>query len=141
MPSSLYLFNPYYRRVFLNALLSLTTAALLLLIFPKFDAFWLAPFALTPLLIALARTPDGWQRFVYGWACGIFFWFFLCTWIQFVLEVHGGMGRWGGWACFVLFALYKGLHLAVFGCLAGQEVVVGDITARSDDQPGRRGGK
>lgn len=119
MPSYLYLFTPYYRRVLIHALLSLATAALLLLTFPKFDVTWLAPFALTPLLIALARTPDGWQRFVYGWACGIFFWFFLCTWIQFVLEVHGGMGRWGGWACFVLFALYKGLHLAVFSCLAG----------------------
>ncbi len=119
MPSFLYLFTPYYRRVLLHALLSLATAGLLLLTFPKFDVRWLAPFALTPLLIALARTPDGWQRFVYGWAGGIFFWFFLCTWIQFVLEVHGGMGRWGGWACFVLFALYKGLHLGVFSCLAG----------------------
>ncbi len=119
MLSSLHVYSPYYRRVLLHSLLSLATAALLLLTFPKFDITWLAPFALTPLLIALACTPDGWQRFVYGWACGIFFWFFLCTWIQFVLEVHGGMGSWGGWACFVLFALYKGLQLAVFSCLAG----------------------
>ncbi len=111
--------HPHYRRVLLHSLLSLATAALLLLALPKFDFRWLAPFALTPLLCALARTPDGWQRFIYGWGAGIFFWFFLCTWIQFVLEVYGGLGVWGGWGCFVLFALYKGLHLAVFSWLAG----------------------
>src|SRR6059058_2786 len=78
----------------LGALLS---AVLLLLIFPRFNIHLLAPVALTPLLIVLARTEDAWQRFLYGWAAGIFYWFFLCTWIQFVLEQHGGMGQWGGW--------------------------------------------
>ena len=113
------LLHPYYRRVLFHTLLCLLSALLLLLVFPKFDIRWLAPVALTPLLIALARTGDAWQRFVYGWAAGILFWFFLCTWIQFVLEVHGGMGRWGGWGAFILFALYKGLHLAIFSWLAG----------------------
>ena len=112
-------FSVHYRQVFLHALLALATAALLLLTYPAFDIRWLAPLALCPLLIALARTSDGAQRFVYGWAAGIFFWFFLCTWIEFVLEVHGDMGRWGGWGAFVLFALLKGLHLAVFSWLAG----------------------
>jgi apolipoprotein N-acyltransferase len=107
------------RRVFLHTLLALLSSVLLLMIFPKFDLRFLAPVALTPLLIALARTRDGWQRFVYGWAAGIFFWFFLCTWIQFVLEVHGGMGQWGGWGSFFLFSILKGLHLAVFSWLAG----------------------
>ncbi len=36
-----------------------------------------------------------------------------------MLEVHGGMGRWGGWGTFVLFAVLKGLHMAVFATLAG----------------------
>lgn len=109
----------HYQRVLLYSLLSLATAALLLLALPRFDWRWLAPVALTPLLIALAKTRDAGQRFVYGWGAGIFFWFFLCTWIQFVLAVHGGMGSLGGWGCFLLFALYKGLHLAVFSWLAG----------------------
>ena len=112
-------FAPYYRRIALHTLFSLLSAALLLAALPRFDVRWLAPFALAPLLIALARTPSGWQRFLYGWSAGIFFWFFLCTWIQFVLEAHGGMGRWGGWGSFLLFAILKGLHLAVFGWLAG----------------------
>ncbi len=111
--------SPYYRRILLHTLLALLTSGLLLLALPKFDIRWLAPVALTPLLVALARTRDGWQRFVYGWAAGIFFWFFLCTWIEFVLEAHGGMGRWGAWASFFLFAILKGLHLAVFSWLAG----------------------
>src|SRR5437763_1952782 len=89
---------PRHFQVFLHTLLALLSSA---------------------LLIALARTKNGWQRFALGWAAGIFFWFFLCTWIQFVLEVHGGMGRWGGWGSFFLFAILKGLHLAVFSWLAG----------------------
>ena len=102
-----------------HTLLALLSAILLLLVLPDLDIRWLAPVALTPLLIALARAPTGWQRFLYGWAAGIFFWFFLCIWIQFVLEAHGGMGRWGSWASFCLFAVLKGLHLAVFSWLAG----------------------
>lgn len=111
--------SPYYRRVLLSALLSLLSALLLVVAFPRFDLRFLAPIALTPLLIALARTPRGWQRFTYGWAAGILYWFLVCTWIQFVLEVYGGMGRWGGWASFSLFAILKGLHLALFSWLAG----------------------
>jgi apolipoprotein N-acyltransferase len=108
-----------YQWIALHTLLALLSAALLLLALPGFDARWLAPFALAPLLIALARTPIGWQRFLYGWSAGIFFWFFLCNWIEFVLDVHGGMGSFGGWGSFLLFAVLKGLHLAVFGWLAG----------------------
>jgi len=111
--------NLFYQRVLFHTLFALSTAGLLLLALPRFDFRWLAPFALTPLLVALARTRHAAQRFFLGWAAGIFYWAFLCTWIQFVLEVHGGMGRAGGWVCFILFALYKGLHLAVFSWLVG----------------------
>src|SRR4051794_39487468 len=100
----------------LGALLS---AVLLLLIFPQFNIHLLAPVALAPLLIVVARTENAWQRFLYGWAAGIFYWFFLCTWIQFVLEQHGGMGQWGSWGSFLLFSILKALHLALFSLLAG----------------------
>ncbi len=102
-----------------HTLAALLSAVLLLLIFPRFNLHMLAPVALTPLLIVLARTENAWQRFLYGWAAGIFYWFFLCTWIQFVLEQHGGMGQFGSWGSFVLFAILKALHLAVFSLLAG----------------------
>ncbi|MEI9811936.1 MAG: apolipoprotein N-acyltransferase [Acidobacteriota bacterium] len=103
----------------INVVLSLATGALLVLLFPRFNFTWLAPVALVPLLIACAREAGWKRRFLFGWAGGTLFWFFVCTWIQFVLEFHGGMGRWGGWGTFVLFALLKGLHTALFAAIAG----------------------
>src|SRR5207248_707081 len=91
----------------------------LLLLFPRFNLVWLAPIALTPLLIACAREASWKRRFMNGWAAGFVFWSAICYWIQFVLEVHGGIGRWGSWGTFVLFGLIKGLHLALFSTLAG----------------------
>jgi apolipoprotein N-acyltransferase len=92
---------------------------MLRLIFPGFDVRWLAAVALAPLLFAIAREESLKLRLLYGWLAGFMYWFTLCTWIQFVLEVHGGMGKWGGWACFVLFSALKAIHLAVFAALAG----------------------
>ena len=100
-------------------ILSLASAVLLILIFPRFGLTWLAPIALTPILIGCARESSWKRRFLDGWAAGFVFWFGVCYWIQFVLEVHGGLGRWGGWATFALFAIIKGLHNAVFAALAG----------------------
>ena len=83
-----------------NFALALVAAASLVLICPDFNATFLAPFALSPLLIALAREPRPWMRFLLGWSAGVAYWFFVCTWIQFVLEHYGGMGRWGNaWTC------------------------------------------
>jgi apolipoprotein N-acyltransferase len=107
------------RTTVLHTGLAILSAILLLLLFPGASFHFLAPVALTPLLFALARTPLWWQRFLYGWVAGIVFWFGLCNWIQFVLEDHGGMGRWGGWGAFLLFCILKALHLAVFSMLAG----------------------
>jgi apolipoprotein N-acyltransferase len=105
--------------VAINVALSVLTGALLVLIFPRFNFTWLAPLALVPLIVACAREPKWKRRFLVGWAGGTFFWFFVCTWIQYVLEFHGGMGRWGGWGTFLLFAILKGLHTALFAAVAG----------------------
>jgi apolipoprotein N-acyltransferase len=102
-----------------NLGLSLLSGVLLVFIFPNFNFTVLAPVALAPLLVACAGEPCWKRRFVLGWASGFVFWFAVCSWIQFVLEVHGGMGRWGGWATFVLFALLKGLYTAAFAALVG----------------------
>jgi apolipoprotein N-acyltransferase len=87
-------------------------------ILPAYGLPWLAPIALVPLLIALAREPRPVWRFMLGEFTGIVYWFVICYWIQFVLEVHGGMGRWGGWGTFVLFCVLKALHLGLFSLLA-----------------------
>jgi apolipoprotein N-acyltransferase len=107
----------------LNFALALLTAVLLILVFPNMVSPtvgrpWLAPVALTPLLVALAREPRPLWRFLLGEFTGIIYWFGICYWIQFVLEVHGGMGRWGGWGTFMLFCLAKAIHMGVFSLLA-----------------------
>jgi apolipoprotein N-acyltransferase len=102
-----------------NLALSVLSGILLILVFPRFDWTFLAPLALVPILIACDRERDWRLRARNGIAGGFVFWFGVCYWIQFVLEVHGGMGRWGGWGSFVLFAFLKGLHMGLFAVLAG----------------------
>jgi apolipoprotein N-acyltransferase len=103
----------------LNFLLSLASAGLLILCFPRFDLAWLAPFALTPMLVALAVEPRPLRRFLMGWSAGAVFWFGVCYWIQFVLAFHGGMGNLAGWLLFLLFCAAKALHMGFFAWLAG----------------------
>jgi len=103
----------------LSWVLALASAALLVLTFPRFNIVWLAPVALTPLAIAVAREGRPLRRFLLGWAAGVVYWFGVCYWIQFVLSFHGGLGDLAGWALFLLFAVAKGLHMGVFALLAG----------------------
>jgi apolipoprotein N-acyltransferase len=106
-----------------NFALALLSAVLLVLlypnlIFPGFGLPWLAPVALAPLLIALAKEPRPLWRLMLGEFTGLVYWFAICYWIQFVLEVHGGMGHWGSWGTFALFCVLKALHLGLFSLLA-----------------------
>lgn len=103
----------------LNLSLALGSAVLLVVVFPRADLAWLAPVALAPLVAAVARERRPGRRFWLGEAAGFAHWFGVCYWIQFVLEVHGGMSAALGWLAFLLFCLAKGLHLGVFACLAG----------------------
>lgn len=97
----------------------MVSAALLILSFPRFDFAWLAPMALAPFLVAVAREPRWFRRFLLGWAAGVVYWFGVCYWIQFVLAVHGGLGEVAGWAVFLLFCAAKAFHLGIFALLAG----------------------
>jgi len=98
---------------------ALLTAALLILAFPHFDFVWLAPVALTPLLIAVAREPRPWRRFLLGHIAGVVYWFGVCYWIENVLAFYGGLNAPLAWFSFLLFCLIKAVHMGVFACLAG----------------------
>jgi apolipoprotein N-acyltransferase len=103
----------------LDLALSVLSALLLILAFPKFNIAWLAPVALAPMLVAVAREPRGLRRFLLGWCAGVVYWLGVNYWIQFVLAVHGGVGEAAGWALLLLFAMAKALHMGVFAWLAG----------------------
>lgn len=103
----------------LNLLLAALTGLLLVLIHPGFELVMLAPFALTPLLIALAREWRPIYRFLLGYLAGAVFWGGMCYWIRFVIAVHGGVGWAGGTLVFLLFCLTPSVNMAFFGLLAG----------------------
>ena len=99
--------------------MSLLSAALLIFCFPRFNVVWLAPVALTPLLVAMARERKPGRRFLLGWCAGFVYWFGVCYWIEIVLAVHGDMGTRLAWAMFLLFSVAKALHMGCFALLAG----------------------
>jgi apolipoprotein N-acyltransferase len=105
--------------VIVNWILALSSAALLVLLFPPFNFAWLAPFALAPLLIACAREVRWRLRFAFGYAAGIIYWFALCNWIQWTLAHHAGISAGMAWFLFALFCLAKALQMGVFSALAG----------------------
>lgn len=103
----------------MNVLLALATGHLLVFLFPRFDAQLLAPVALAPLLYACAREPAWWRRLLLGELSGAIFWGGTCYWIRPTLAEYGGLNAPLAWLAFLLFALAKGAHLAVFAWLAG----------------------
>ncbi len=104
---------------FLNWILALASSALLVLLFPRFSFVWLAPVALTPLLIACARETRWQWRFALGYATGVVYWFGICYWIQWTLEHHAGVSSAMAWFLFALFCLAKAVQMGVFATLAG----------------------
>ncbi len=101
----------------MNYLLAAFSGILLVLLFPSFSFTALAPVALTPLLVAMAREFRPRQRFLLGYLAGVIYWFGVCYWIQAVLADHGGVGEWGGWGAYLLFCILKSIHLGVFSML------------------------
>jgi apolipoprotein N-acyltransferase len=103
----------------LNWILALVSAALLIFLFPRFGFVWLAPVALTPLLIACGRESRWLRRFALGYVCGIVYWFGTCNWIEWTLAHHAGINDAIAWFLFVLFCLAKAAQMGVFAALAG----------------------
>ncbi len=103
----------------LNWALALTTSALLILTFPKANLAWLAPVALAPLLVAVAREGRLFRRYLLGCGAGVVYWLGICYWIQHNLAANGGVSETVAWALLLLFAVAKAQHLGAFALLAG----------------------
>ncbi len=103
----------------LNWILALGSSALLVLLFPRFSFVWLAPAALTPLLVACVRETRWWWRFALGYATGLAYWFGICNWIQWTLAHHAGVSPAVAWLLFLLFCVAKAVQMGLFAALAG----------------------
>jgi apolipoprotein N-acyltransferase len=102
-----------------SLILAAATGLLLVTIFPGFNLALLAPLALVPLLLALDEEACGRRRFLLGWIAGSLFWGGVCYWIYYTMHVFGGVPAPGAAALLLGFAAVKGLHLGLFGWLAG----------------------
>lgn len=102
-----------------NLLLALLSGGLLVAVFPPHDLAWLAPVALTPLLIACVREAAWKRRFLLGYAAGVAYWFGLSYWITDTLAQFGGMSTTVAWLLFVLLCFAKAIQMGGFAALAG----------------------
>jgi apolipoprotein N-acyltransferase len=105
--------------VLLNYLLAVLSGLLLVFVHPRFNLTFLAPFAVAPLVYALAREWVPKHRFLLGYTTGLVFWAGVNYWIHFVITVHGGLGPGLGVFGFVLFVFLRAIPLGIFGLLAG----------------------
>ena len=101
-----------------NALLAVVAAVLLILAFPDFEYWFLAWFALVPLMWAVEREKVSiFRSFVLGWIFGMFFFFGTCWWLTFAPTTYAGFP----WplAYFLLFCLtlVVGIFPALFAAI------------------------
>ena len=102
----------------MNYLLALLTGLLLVVIYPDFNWYWLAPFAIAPLLYALGREPSAKHRFLLGYVSGWLHSLGVYYWFMPVLAVHGGMGEWGGFGTLLVYCFVWAIHFGLFSLVA-----------------------
>ena len=101
-----------------NALLALLSAVLLILAFPDFDYWFLAWFALVPLMWAVEREKESTSRScVLGWIFGTAFFFGTCWWLTYAPITYAAFPP--ILAYFLLFCvcLVAGLFPAAFAAI------------------------
>ena len=98
-----------------SALLAVLAAGLLILAFPDFEYWFLAWFALVPLMWAVEREKDSVVRaFVTGWLFGTVFFFGTCWWLTFAPINYAGFPPWLAYSGMVFVALIVGVFPALF---------------------------
>ena len=103
-----------------NALLAVLAAVLLILAFPDFEYWFLAWFALVPLMWAVEREKASTARsFVVGWLFGTIFFFGTCWWLTFAPIAYAGFPWPLAYFLMLCVSLAVGLFPAMFaGILA-----------------------
>src|SRR5687767_6975162 len=101
-----------------SALLAVAAAIQLVLAFPDFDLWFLAWFALVPLLWAVEREKESIPRaFLTGWICGTAFFFGSCWWLTCAPITYAGFPVLLAYFLFFCVAAAAGLFPAVFAGL------------------------
>lgn len=117
-------------------LLSLSSGVLQILVFPSPGIYALSWVCLAPLIYAVLRAREADaaellsaeafsylapasvpQAFVLGWACGTVVYLGTCYWVFIVLHLHGGLNSLLSALLLVFFAIYMGVHQAIFAAL------------------------
>ncbi|MBK7393934.1 MAG: apolipoprotein N-acyltransferase [Chloracidobacterium sp.] len=98
-----------------NALLALLAAGLLILAFPDFELWFLAWFALAPLMWAVERQKDSIAAcFTIGWIFGTAFFFGTCWWLTYA-PIHYAAFPWPlAYFLMLVVALAVGIFPAIF---------------------------
>ena len=98
-----------------NAALALLGAILLILAFPDFDCWFLAWFALVPLMWAVEREKESTSRSVLvGWIFGTAFFFGTCWWLTYAPITYAGFPPIVAYLLFFCVAAVAGLFPAMF---------------------------
>ena len=101
-----------------NYLLALLTGLCLVVIYPGWNWYWLAPLTLAPLVVSLAATVPWKHRFLLGYSAGFLHSLGVYYWFAPVLAVHGDMGEWGGFGTLLVYCFIRALHYGIFSLLA-----------------------
>ena len=98
-----------------TVLAALASAILLIGAFPDFEYWFLAWFALVPLLCAVEREKASAIRsFVLGWIFGTTFFFGTCWWLTFAPITYAGFPVWLAYSGMLFVALAVGVFPAIF---------------------------
>ncbi|MEQ1643995.1 MAG: apolipoprotein N-acyltransferase, partial [Pyrinomonadaceae bacterium] len=97
-----------------NAALALLAAGLLILAFPDFEYWFLAWFALVPLMWAVEREASVLRSFVVGWLFGTAFFFGTCWWLTYA-PIHYAAFPWPlAYFLILIVSIGAGVFPAIF---------------------------
>ncbi|MBK9529013.1 MAG: apolipoprotein N-acyltransferase [Acidobacteria bacterium] len=100
-----------------NAALALLAAGLLILAFPDFEYWFLAWFALVPLMWAVEREASIRRSFVLGWLFGTAFFFGTCWWLTYA-PIHYAAFPWPlAYFLILIVCIGAGIFPAIFAAV------------------------
>ena len=103
--------------LFYNIALTICSAILLTLSFPKNDMWILAWVGLIPLFFIVRNNNSKWS-FLWCWFSGTLFYTFTTNWITQTMNQYGGMSLWLSFIVLLLLSIYLGLYTGLFGYLS-----------------------